>query len=368
MKKLIILLTITATFLLQSCDKKGPGDNYDFSNSLPPYVELSAKTNLSVVEGTSTTIAVRLKTAIQQDVIVKYSVTGAFATTGTVTIPREALTANITLAIPASLVPAGSPSATAVFKITGATKGGENLTIGALGTASNEVRNIVVVKNLISISSAALTISETIADQTIKVPIAIASALKAQTTLSYTITPAGGNLELVSANPLVIPAGATTAFIEIKVKDNLTVNSTNVYEVKLTGATAPAGSEVSVDASKSLYTLTVTDDLKTVGFTTTAAVDITATGNKNFEVKLSAPSSAAISVPYAITGGVAGTDYILRTSGTLVFSPGTTTSNINLDIPSGYGVGKVLKITLTSISGDNEASLGTAKELVLNLK
>ncbi|MEJ2883858.1 hypothetical protein [Pedobacter sp. GR22-6] len=372
MKKLIILLSLTSAFFLQSCEKKGPGDNYDFSNSLPAYVEITTKTNLGVVQGNSATIALRLKTAVQQDVVVSYSVTGAFSTTGTVTIPRDGLTANAVVAVPAGIVPAASASATAVFKITGAKKGTEDLSIGALGANSNEIRNIVVGKNLIGVTSDAVSIKETIADQTIKVPITITSALKSQTSLTYTLVPKAGNsannLELISANPLVIAAGATTATIEIKVKDNLTLNADNVYELRLTGATAPVGSEVSINADKALYTITVTDDLKTVGFATTTAVDVTASGNRNFEVKLSAPSSAAITVPYSIEGGVVGTDYILRTTGTLTFPAGTTTSNINLDILPTYVKGKVLKIKLDSITGDVEASLGTAKELTVNLK
>lgn len=363
---------MTACLLLQACDKKGPGDNYDFSNSLPPYVEITTKTNLSVVEGTTATIAVRLKTSVQENVVVSYSVTGAFTTTGTVTIPRDALSADVTLAIPSSLVPSGSATSTAVFKITGAKKGNTDLTIGALGVNSSEVRNIVVSKNLIGFSSATLAIKETVAAQTIKVPIVISSALKAQTTVSYTVTPKAGNLAnnlvVVSPNPLVIAAGEKTAFIEIRLNDNLTVDADNVYEVRLTGATAPAGSEVSVNTASALYTITVTDDLKTVAFVTTTPVDVTTAGNKNYEVKLSSPSSATISVPYTITGGTAGTDYILRTSGTLSFSPGVTSSNINLDIPVGYGVGKTLTITLASITGDAEASLGTPKTVTLNLK
>lgn len=352
-------MTIMTAFFLQSCKKKGPGDNYDFSNSLPPYVEISTKTSSTVVEGTSLAVAVRLKTAVQEPVLVNYTVSGAFSTTGTITIPRGTLTASVTLAIPSTLVPVGSPSVGASFAITGATKGSTNLTIGALGVNSKEVKPILIVKNLIGFSSKALTVTETIASQTIKVPIVISSKLKSQTTLSYTVTPVtgntAGNLVVVSPNPLVIAAGETTAFIEIKVNDNLTINPNNVYEVKLTGATAPVGSEVSVNPAAGLYTITVLDDLKTVGFVATSPINITAPGNRNFEVKLSSPSSATITVPYTITGGTAGTDYILRTSGTLTFAPGVTSSNINLDIPAGYKVGTTLTITLSGISGDQEA-------------
>lgn len=147
MKKLIILFSMAVVIFMQSCEKKGPGDNYDFSNSLPAYVEISTKTALSVVQGNNATIAVRLKTAVQEDVIVNYSVSGAFSVTGSVTIPKNTLTANAVVAVPAGVVPASSATATAVFKITGATKGGNPLTIGALGVNSDESRNLVISKS-----------------------------------------------------------------------------------------------------------------------------------------------------------------------------------------------------------------------------
>ncbi|MEQ7798356.1 Calx-beta domain-containing protein [Pedobacter sp. ASV1-7] len=366
MKKIIVLLSITAAFLLQACEKKGPGDNYDFSNSLPPYVEISDKAQLKVVEGTNAVVQVRLKTAVQEPVTVNYNVTGTFSTSGTVTIPRDALTANVTIAVPAN------SSGNATFKITEATKGSTKLTIGAKGVNSNEVRSLLITKNLISFTNATLAINETVSEQIIKVPITIASPLKAQTTLSYTVTPKAGNaansLTVLSANPLIIAAGEKTAFIEIKVNDNSTVNVDNIYEVKLTGASAPAGSEASIDADKATYTITVSDDLKKVDFVNTTAVDVTVAENKNFEVKLSGRSATTVTVPFTISGGNVGTDYILRTAGTLTFSPGSTSTNINLDIPVGYGINKTLKITLGAVSGNAETSLGTANELLINLK
>jgi hypothetical protein len=366
MKKIIVLLSLTAAFLLQACEKKGPGDNYDFSNSLPPYVEISDKAQLKVVEGTNAVIQVRLKTAVQEPVIVSYAISGTFATSGTVTIPRDALVANVTIPIPANT------SGNATFKITDAVKGSTKLTIGAKGVNSNEVRSILISKNLISFTNSTLAVTETVSAQTIKVPITIASSLKAQTTLSYTVTPKAGNtansLTVLSSNPLVIAAGEKTAFIEIKVNDNSTVNADNVYEVKLISASAPVGSEASIDTDKALYTITVSDDLKKIDFVTTTTVDVNVAGNKNFEVKLSSPSLTTITVPFTITGGTVGTDYILRTIGALSFSPGSTSANINLDIPVGYGANKTLKITLGTVAGNAETSLGTAKELLINLK
>ncbi|TKC58139.1 hypothetical protein FBD94_19515 [Pedobacter hiemivivus] len=142
MKKIIILMSIVTAFLLQSCEKKGPGDNYDFSDSLPPYVEISSKAQLTIVAGANGTIAVRLKTAVQEPVVVKYAVSGTFTTTGTVTIPKGVLAANVILPVPIATVPGN-----AAFTITGATKGATNLTIGALGANSNEVRPLLIVKN-----------------------------------------------------------------------------------------------------------------------------------------------------------------------------------------------------------------------------
>ena len=367
--KVIILLLISVAAFSGCDDKLGP--LADFSAPMSPYVEITSKADLKVVEGNSATIAVRLRSAIQEAVTVNYAVSGAFTTTGSIVIPKGALTANAVVAVPSSLVPANESSAVATFAITSATQGTTNLTVGHLG-ADKEKRTLVIVKNIISFSGEEVTVTEKIGGINIEIPLIIASALKSATSLSYTVVPiagnTAGNIELVSPNPIVIAAGSKTAKIIIKVNDNLEVNTNNSYEVKLVSAAAPAGSEVYVD--NGIYTVSVIDDNKQVGFTlTNTPIDVTVAGNRNFEVKLDVPSSASITVPYTITGGIVGVDYIDRTMGSITFNAGSTVSNVNIDIPITYTAGKTLKIILGAISSaDKEVALGANKEIVLSLK
>ena len=148
MKKLIILFSITVAFLLQSCDKKGPGDNYDFSNSLPAYVALTSTAAKTIKEGASGTFTFTLKTAIQQPVKVTYKVEGALNLPNqTVTIAREALTSVATVTVPAGVIVAPATTATATLTlVSAATEDGNALTIGSKNDAATQKVTINITK------------------------------------------------------------------------------------------------------------------------------------------------------------------------------------------------------------------------------
>jgi hypothetical protein len=98
----------------QSCKKAAsPGDNYDFSNPLPPYVAFKATTGVSVKLAADKTtagtakVAFITRTALQQAITVTYSVTGAVTLANqTIVIPRDATTsADASITIPANTTP-----------------------------------------------------------------------------------------------------------------------------------------------------------------------------------------------------------------------------------------------------------------------
>ena len=138
MKKIILLISIVGGFLLQSCDKKGPGDNYEFSNSLPPYVTLSSTAAKTVAQGGSTTFTFGLKTSLQQVVTVTYSITGAVNLPNqTATIARDALSGTATVNIPTGVIILPATTATATLTLIKATKAdGTALTIGSTNNAA----------------------------------------------------------------------------------------------------------------------------------------------------------------------------------------------------------------------------------------
>lgn len=133
-------MSVFACLFLQACDKKGPGDNYDFNNSLPPYVALSSTADVTIKQGTSGTFGFVLRTSIQQVVTITYNVTGAVNLTNqTATIARDALTGTATVNIPAGVIVAPANSATATLTVVKATKAdGTSLTLGSTNNAATQ--------------------------------------------------------------------------------------------------------------------------------------------------------------------------------------------------------------------------------------
>lgn len=140
-------MTIMTAFLLESCDKKGPGDNYDFSNSLPPYVALTTAP-ISVKQGTVANAPFLVKTAIQQAVTITYKVEGAINLPNqTVVLPRGVLT--ITAAVPtvAAIITPPATSTTATLTLLSAVKAdGTVLTLGSLNNAAAQKVVITITK------------------------------------------------------------------------------------------------------------------------------------------------------------------------------------------------------------------------------
>lgn len=138
-----INLTICAFILLSfsSCTKDYVGDTYDFSNSLPAYVEIATKTAKTLKQGTALSVSVQMRTALTDDVTVTYQITGTTATIqGTIVIPRNTVKATASVTLPTGIVVAPATSVSAQFKIVSAIRGTtENLRIGFNGAATEVI-------------------------------------------------------------------------------------------------------------------------------------------------------------------------------------------------------------------------------------
>lgn len=140
MKKLLYICLLMP-LVFQSCKKAySPGDNYDFSNPLPPYVALKSTAAITVAQGASASVPFILRTSLQQIVTVTYSVSGAVTLANqTVIIPRDATTGTATIAIPAGTIVAPATTATAtVTLVKGVAADGTVLTLGADNVAANQ--------------------------------------------------------------------------------------------------------------------------------------------------------------------------------------------------------------------------------------
>lgn len=151
MKKLIYICLLLPFVAFQSCKKAAsPGDNYDFSNSLPPYAalgSLATRTIKNPTKDTTVAVAVVVRTAMQQAVTVTYSVSGAVTQTNqTVTIAKNTVSVNASVPFTKNILVAPATSITATVTLTKAVAAdGTVLALGANNVASAQKVDIKVV-------------------------------------------------------------------------------------------------------------------------------------------------------------------------------------------------------------------------------
>ncbi|RDC64492.1 hypothetical protein [Adhaeribacter pallidiroseus] len=128
MKKILIGLIVVTGFLFQACDEELSGDDYDFSTSLPPYVTINNVDTLDVSPGDTIPISFSMRTALQQEATVTYTVTGAVSIPNTVvTIERNKTSATASIPIP---VTTGIPALAKILIANATKQDGSPLTIG----------------------------------------------------------------------------------------------------------------------------------------------------------------------------------------------------------------------------------------------
>ncbi|MCD0487394.1 hypothetical protein LPB86_04080 [Pedobacter sp. MC2016-14] len=145
MKKFIILISILTISAFQSCKKEdSPGDNYDFSNSIAPYVTIEALEDIEVAAGDVVDVTLQMRTSLQQSVTATYKVTGIINTpSATVVFPAEETEASASLTIPVN----AAVGSTAVFTLVSAkTADGKSLTIGQNANSAQQTFTIEVVQ------------------------------------------------------------------------------------------------------------------------------------------------------------------------------------------------------------------------------
>jgi len=145
MKNLLITVLIFNQLLLAACDKDSEGTNYDFSNSLPAYVQISDKTAIEATEGEEVTVDFDIRTAFQKAVNITYDVSGAVNLSGqTATIARNSKSGSGVFVIPAG---AATPPDTAMAVVTLKTatlEDGTVLTISRKNTPEKEVVDLLI--------------------------------------------------------------------------------------------------------------------------------------------------------------------------------------------------------------------------------
>ncbi len=143
MKNLIYIVALSMVTMLGACGKEELGREFDFSDSLPPYLIIN-KTPIRVVAGESASVRFTMRYGLSQPVTVTYNVSGAVQLTNqTAVFEKFVLNKDIEIAIPED----AEVASTAVVTLVDAVKeDGTKLTLGRYGDVSTERANIIVVE------------------------------------------------------------------------------------------------------------------------------------------------------------------------------------------------------------------------------
>ena len=148
MKKIFLALSAFSIFCIISCKQDdSPGDNYEFSNTLPPYVALSSTSTKTVRQGNAATFTFQMRTAMQQAVTITYNVTGAVTLNNqTVVIERDKTSAVATVNIPNGVIVPPATTATATLTVVKAvTADGMQLTLGQKNNPASQKVTINII-------------------------------------------------------------------------------------------------------------------------------------------------------------------------------------------------------------------------------
>lgn len=213
-------------------------------------------------------------------------------------------------------------------------------------------------------------------NDTVRVPIAITDPTYANknpttsvTTIHYTISGnavEGVDYELLSANPLVLPAGfdADTT-INIKLLDDMVLeekDSIVVDLISVSDVTDNQGIILTDSTALTNFIFYIVDDIKYLSFEAVENDTLrsdAAAGNYAFNVNLSLPAKAEVTVPYTISG--AG---VTSAMNELKFKAGTTSQLLTINIDdAAFASNQEVKITLGDpISDDKEVMIAKDEE------
>lgn len=139
MKKILIHLCLIPLLVFVACDKEAPGDNYNFENKVAPYVAFNSTAAVAVKEGATVTVPLEVRTAIQEDLNITLSISGAIIKEQTVVLPKGTMSVNVPIIVPVGTIVSPATSATATLALTKAVSAnGTEFTIGRLNNPETQ--------------------------------------------------------------------------------------------------------------------------------------------------------------------------------------------------------------------------------------
>ena len=330
--------------------------SFQFSYAMSPIVSISNTTNGAEATPTNGVMTVAMPTASATATTISYTVTGTAtsgtdftALSGTVTIPALATSATVTIPVINDLIVEGAE--TVIVTLTGVTAG--TATIGGANVATNTIADndaaTVTIANTTNGNetgavAGVMTVTQTLASST-------------NTVLAYTVsgTATSGSDFTALSGTVTIPAGSTTAVINIPTIDDAIVEGAETVIVTITGVT----SGLATLGATLVATNTLADnDTATVSVANTTNAAEPAT-NGVITVTQSNASTTATVLSYTVSGtATSGTDFTAL-SGTVTIPALATTATISIPVINDLitDPGETVIITLTAVTS-GVATLG----------
>ncbi|MEM9008347.1 MAG: Calx-beta domain-containing protein, partial [Cyanobacteria bacterium P01_F01_bin.86] len=320
--------------------------------------------------GTNGIFTVTLSNPSETDTVIAYDVTSGTGSDGGATLGADYTISTLGAALSGEVtIPAGQTTATIDVTVADDTTLESDETIEVTlnqVTSGNEGITIDPVD-----STAVLTIAD---DDSATVSIeTTADAAEAGTNGAFTVTlsnpstfdtvitysVAGSAIAdsdyTALSGEVTIPAGETSATLDVAVLDDTFLESTETVDITLTGV-ASGDANVAIDAIASSASLNLADDdsaTVSIATTTEAAEPLT---NGAFTVTLSQATETDTVIAYTVAGdALAGTDYTAL-SGEVTILAGQTTATIDVDVLDDTTLesAETVEVTLTSITSGNE--------------
>ncbi len=223
----------------------------------------------------------------------------------------------------------------------------------------------------ISLANDTVDISETfsINGDTLKVPISITNALDGQVMLNYTIAGSameGSDFDLLSSNPLILPAGTADTAIYMMVNDDLMMEGTERISLTLDNImlanTSDTETTLAAGVANRNIVFDITDDTKMVGYTIepTDTIIVSSPGDYTVDITVDNKLSNELSVVLddtGLPGGVSDNN----TSNIVSFSPTENTRTVTFTVDAsaftGTDVTGSYSILTFDSNGDGEVVL-----------
>ncbi|MBU0664932.1 MAG: hypothetical protein KJ990_10360 [Proteobacteria bacterium] len=309
--------------------------------------------------------------AASTDTVISYTVTGTAtagndytALTGTVTITAGSTTAPINVTVINDAIVEASE--TVIVTINAITSGDADISLAA---APNNTATVTITDNdtaTVSIAANDASGSETGPDHG-QFTTTLSATSSTATTVHYTVTGTAtpGTDYTALSGSVTIPAGSTTAAINVTVINDAIVEASETVIVTIDAITSGDADISLAVAPNNTATVTISDnDTATVSIAANDASGSEAgPDHGQFTVTLTAKSSTATIIHYTVAGtATPGTDYTAL-SGSVTISAGSTTALINVTVINDTIVeaSETVIVTIDAItSGDADISLAVA--------